>query len=73
MAPAAYRATLGFGSLEAEEVGHREYHVRFRDRPILIETYQVGVIEGAFRHVNEQARIRVALDDLANGVVEVSW
>jgi uncharacterized protein (TIGR02265 family) len=73
MAPAAYNATLGFGRIDVEKQGDRLYHVHFRDRPILIETYQVGVVEGAFRHVGHEARTRIALEDLANATVEVTW
>jgi hypothetical protein len=39
----------------------------------LLETYQVGVLEGAIRHYGAEPEILIDLFDLANADVDIRW
>jgi hypothetical protein len=41
--------------------------------PALLETYQVGVLEGALLHLGVEGSVLVDVFDLANADLEVSW
>jgi uncharacterized protein (TIGR02265 family) len=68
-----YSISLGFGRVASERVGERHVVIRFRDLPGMLETYQVGVVEGAIRHCGEQPRVEIELVDLANADVHARW
>jgi len=70
-APKALKHLVNFGKVTSEKAGAHTYLFRVRELPAFLETFQVGVIEGALRHCRAQAKIRVALDDLATGLCEV--
>jgi uncharacterized protein (TIGR02265 family) len=71
--PRGYSIALNFGEITVEREGPRRVRYRFRGLPGFIETYQVGVIEGALRHCGATCDARVALTDLANGDIQVDW
>lgn len=68
-----YRLGLGFGAVSTERVASQRWRVRYRDFPSFIETYNVGVIEGAVRRYGYTPRVRVRLDDPSRGALDVSW
>ncbi len=70
-APKVLRLFVNFGEFSAEKVDFRTYFLRTRQFPAFLETFHIGVLEGALVHCNERARLRVALDDLGTGIVEV--
>jgi uncharacterized protein (TIGR02265 family) len=70
-APKALKHLLNFGKVTSEKAGAHTYLFRARELPTFLETYGVGVIEGALRHCRAQGKIRVAIDDLSTGLCEV--
>jgi uncharacterized protein (TIGR02265 family) len=70
-APKALKHLVNFGKVTSEKAGAHTYLFRAKELPAFLETFQVGVIEGALRHCRAQGKIRVALDDLATGLCEV--
>ena len=71
--PRGYRLSLNFGSVTAESAGSCRVIYRYREMPAMLETYQVGVLEGALRHLGVDGSVLVDVLDLANADVEVSW
>jgi serine/threonine-protein kinase len=69
--PKAFRLLLGMGDVTAEKIGARAYRFHARNFPAFLETYQVGVIEGVLRHCGKTGTILVAMEDLANAMIEV--
>ena len=69
--PKAMKLLVNFGRFSCEKLGAHTFVFRAREYPAFLETYQIGVIEGALRHCRASGRIRVGLDDLANGLMEV--
>jgi eukaryotic-like serine/threonine-protein kinase len=69
--PKAYKLLLGVGDVTVEKVSESLYRFHARNLPAFLETYQVGVIEGVLRHCDAQGRVLVAMQDVANGVMEV--
>ena len=69
--PKAYKLLLGVGDVTVEKVSESLYRFHARNLPAFLETYQVGVIEGVLRHCGAQGRVLIAMQDVANGVVEV--
>jgi uncharacterized protein (TIGR02265 family) len=68
-----YRLGLGFGAIRPERVAAQHWRVRYVDFPSFIETFNVGVIEGAVRRYGYTARVRVRLDDPSRGTLDVRW
>jgi uncharacterized protein (TIGR02265 family) len=71
--PRGYSLSMNFGELTAEAVGDRKVIYHYRNMPALLETYQVGVIEGTLRHLNVSGSVRVDMIDVANADIEISW
>jgi len=71
--PKAYAVVLNFGEITGELVSERVARYRFRDFPGFLETYQVGVLEGVLAHCKVEGRVMIALEDLANAVIDVSF
>jgi uncharacterized protein (TIGR02265 family) len=71
--PRGYRLSINFGSVTAESGGFGRVIYRFREMPALLETYQVGVLEGALLHLGVDGSVLIDVFDLANADVEVSW
>ena len=69
--PKAMKHLVNFGRFSCEKAGAHTFVFRVREYPVFLETYQLGVIEGILRHCRATARIRVGLDDLASGLIEV--
>ncbi len=71
--PRAYGVAVHCGRVTAERLGPRLVCYRFERLPGFLETYQVGVMEGAVAAAGGRARVRVALDGLADGVLHIEW
>ena len=69
--PRAYKLLLGVGDVSVEKISDRTYRFHARNLPAFLETYQVGVIEGVLHHCGAQGRVLVALQDVANAIMEV--
>lgn len=76
--PTAYRHMLNFGEVTVERKEERWIVARYRQMPALLETYQVGIVEGALEHLGAEPRIRVASASVDKGALgemdlEVRW
>lgn len=71
--PAGYRFSLGFGRVELEDLTAHHVRYHYRDIPVFLETYQVGVIEGALRRYRVPYQLRVAMRDVANATFDIRW
>jgi uncharacterized protein (TIGR02265 family) len=71
--PRGYSMSSNFGEVTAEVVGKRKAVYHFRKYPALLETYQVGVVEGALAFMKVSGTVRVSIIDVANADIEVSW
>lgn len=68
-----WQVSVSFGKVRYEELGpgHGAYH--FEQFPAFLETYQVGVVEGAMRVVGVNGRIHVRVEGLSEGIMEMWW
>jgi uncharacterized protein (TIGR02265 family) len=71
--PKGYRLAINFARVSSERVEERHFTYSFEGLPAFLETYQVGVIEGAMLHYGVEGTIQVALKDLANATLDVRW
>ncbi len=71
--PRGYKLSINFGSVTAESAGPCRVIYRYREMPALLETYQVGVLEEALRHLGIDGSVLMDVFDLGNADVEVSW
>jgi uncharacterized protein (TIGR02265 family) len=69
--PKAHKILISTGELTAEKTGYRTFTFRATRVPCFLETFHVGLIEGAVRHCGERCRISIALDDLVTGTIEL--
>ena len=68
-----WAVSVSFGKVELEEVGERHVRYHFRDLPAFLESYQVGVVEGAMSACGVEGELRVHLRDPGNGSFDVRW
>lgn len=73
LTPKSYALSINYGRIDVTRVSERCIHITLADYPSFLETYQVGLFEGVFDHFHVQGRVRIALIDLANAVIEVAW
>lgn len=69
----AYSVTVTVGRYEAERPGPRHVRLRFDDYPGYLETYDLGVLEGAVAYFREQARARATRAGPRAGTIDVEW
>jgi serine/threonine-protein kinase len=69
--PRACQLLYSFGDVTVEKPAHRVYVLRAQRFPVFLGTYQVGVVEGALRHCQQPARVRVAIASPSEGVIEI--
>jgi uncharacterized protein (TIGR02265 family) len=69
----AYAISCNFGKVSTERTGPRSVRMQYRSFPGMIETYQIGVIEGAVKNCGETPTCTIELRDLANADIDVSW
>ena len=73
MGARGYEVSLNFGSLRVEVVEPKRVRYHQVRRPIFLETYQVGIIEGAMRACGVQGEVLVHLDSIEQGTLEIRW
>jgi uncharacterized protein (TIGR02265 family) len=69
--PKAHKLLAGAGEVTAEKTGYRAFTFHATRVPFFLETFHVGLVEGAVRHCGERCRISIALDDLTSGTIEL--
>jgi uncharacterized protein (TIGR02265 family) len=65
--------SVNFGKVELEVIDRRQMRYHFRDFPAFLESYQVGVVEGAMGVCGIEGEVLVHLHDPGNGVFEIRW
>ncbi len=68
-----YRLGLSFGRVRSERLADAHFRVTFEDMPTFLETYNVGVMEGAVEHYGHRPISRVALTGWAKMVLDLRW
>ncbi|MEO7110289.1 MAG: DUF2378 family protein [Polyangiaceae bacterium] len=71
--PRGYSMSSNFGELTAQITGDKQVVYHFRNYPALLETYQVGVIEGALETVDAVGTVHVKIIDIANADIQITW
>ncbi|MGZ3416667.1 MAG: DUF2378 family protein [Polyangiales bacterium] len=72
-APKVYRVITTAGQVSAERAGPRHVQLFYEGFPGMLDSHQVGVIEGVLRHYREPARVQVDLWSFGCGMLDVSW
>lgn len=73
MGARGWKVSVSFGAVEIEDLGERHVRYHFRDMPAMLETYQVGVVEGAMNVCGVEGELRIQMRDLANATLDVRW
>ncbi len=73
MGARGWEVSVNFGKVEYIEVGEKHVAYRFTGFPAFLETYQVGIIEGAMLATGVQGEVLIKLESLGNGVLELFW
>jgi uncharacterized protein (TIGR02265 family) len=68
-----YRLGLNFGRVESQRVDEAHFRVEFSAMPTFLETYNVGVIEGAIAHYHCKPQLKVAPDGWSHLVLDARW
>ncbi len=72
-APRVYSMTISVGHFESERVGPRHVRVRFEDYPGYLETYDVGVLEGAAIFFDVSGRVHATRSGPNSGTLDAEW
>jgi uncharacterized protein (TIGR02265 family) len=70
-APRAYKLFVHCGEVTVEKTAPGTFRFHARDFPGLLETYQIGVIEGALHYCAAEGRLRIALEALDRAIIEL--
>jgi uncharacterized protein (TIGR02265 family) len=73
LAPRAYPLVLSFGKVRVVTREPGRVVVECASMPAFLETYQVGTVYGIFDRFGVKGRVRIALTDIANAVIEATW
>jgi uncharacterized protein (TIGR02265 family) len=68
-----YQVSLNFGRVEVEDLGPNHLRYQFRSLPAFLETYQVGVVEGAMQTCGVEGRVLVKLMNFGLASFDVRW
>jgi uncharacterized protein (TIGR02265 family) len=68
----AYQLCLKHGRMSTRKLAKNHWRSRY-DRVAFLDTYHVGVIEGALRMYNALPRVRVRMDSITSGELDVRW
>lgn len=68
-----WKVGVGFGKVTYELIGERHGAYHMRGLPCFLETYQVGVVEGAMRVCGVTGEVWTRLDSLGDGTLEFWW
>ena len=71
--PKGYRLALTFAQVTSTQLGPRHFVLGYEGLPGFLETYQVGVVEGAARHCQVSCAVKVAMTSLASAELDVTW
>jgi uncharacterized protein (TIGR02265 family) len=73
VAPRGYEAVLSHGRAELVQSGPKMARVRLTDVATFLDSYQVGVFEGAFKSCNVAGTVKVKLDSPVTGEFLLEW
>ncbi len=68
-----YQVSMNFGRLDIEVIGKEHIRYYFRDLPAYLETFQVGVVEGAMQACNVEGRVLVSLTSMSSASFDIRW
>ena len=73
LVPRGYSVVISQATAELVESGARHVHIRLRNVYTFIDSYQIGVFEGAVRACGEEPVTYVKLRDATSGEFIVTW
>jgi uncharacterized protein (TIGR02265 family) len=68
----AYQLSLKHGRMSTRKLAKNHWRSRY-DGIAFLDTYHVGVIEGALRMYDVHPRVRVRMDSITSGELDVKW
>ena len=68
-----YQISMNFGKLDVEVVENHHIRYYFRDLPAYLETFQVGVVEGAMQACNVEGRVHVSVTNMSTASFDIRW
>jgi len=71
--PRGYDVSINFGALRVESVGRCHVRYHFERRPILLSSYQVGIVEGGMRACGVSGEVQVHLESVERGSFDIRW
>lgn len=72
-APKAYGVSVEPGVVTSRRLAPQHWRIGFQQIPNFIDSYQVGVVEGAIRHHGGEPEVRAHLLAPDVGVLDVKW
>ncbi len=73
MGARGWAVSVNFGEVRVESVGANHVRYHFQAMPGYLETYQVGIVEGAMNVCGVEGEVEVELRDLANATFDIHW
>ena len=71
--PKGWQVAQNFGHATIEDLADKHVRVHIHEMPALLETAQVGAVEGAMRACQTKGEVRVKMRSLASAVFDVQW
>jgi uncharacterized protein (TIGR02265 family) len=71
--PRAFPISVNRGRATAERLGSNHFRYVFRDFFGYLDTYYVGVIEGPILHHKRVPDVRLHLETLSDGIMDIRW
>jgi uncharacterized protein (TIGR02265 family) len=68
-----YQVSMNFGRLDTEVIENEHIRYYFRNLPAYLETFQVGVVEGAMQACNVEGRVHVSMTSLSTASFDIRW
>jgi uncharacterized protein (TIGR02265 family) len=73
LGPKAYGMVCNFGEVRAEQLAEQHFRYTYRNFPALLETYQIGVVEGALLSCKVAPNVTIDLKDLSTADFDIRW
>jgi uncharacterized protein (TIGR02265 family) len=73
VAPRAYDVAIAPTRVRVKALGPRHFRFGYEDAFAFVDSYQVGVIEGAILHHGSTPSVRVHAPSLASAIFDVRW
>lgn len=73
LGPRSFPASLSRGRATTERRGERHWRITFREIYGFLDCYYVGVMEGPIRRVRKTPDVRVHVQSLSDGAMDVRW